>query len=176
MAVVDRITAALPTAVVFVATIPRTNNFLTDFIADRYNSDINRLLLRRSADGFRVMPVRMDDIAPDEYADRLHPNDAGYRKMSDNWFAALRQAVKRGWVVPAEGDLSDPNSGNPDNGACPDDSGTSSPASSSTSTSEDNSGQYIASTQSHIYQRGQLGPVVASTQSQSHVNRWAAFY
>ncbi|KAJ7707015.1 SGNH hydrolase-type esterase domain-containing protein [Mycena metata] len=105
MAVVDAITSTLPSAAVLVGTIPLNGDAGKEALADTFNDNIVQMLLRRAADGIRVLPVFMEALGPDDMADGLHPNDQGYAKMADAWFSGLWQAAEWGWIDPATGDL-----------------------------------------------------------------------
>ncbi|KAJ7484861.1 hypothetical protein B0H11DRAFT_1722751 [Mycena galericulata] len=111
MAVVDNITSTLPNTAVLVGTLPLNGDPTKEALCDTFNEDITQMLLRRAADGNRVMPVPMEDLGPDDMADSLHPNDQGYAKMADAWFSALWQAAEWGWIDPATGDLGTGGSG-----------------------------------------------------------------
>ncbi|KAF8180033.1 hypothetical protein K438DRAFT_1603238 [Mycena galopus ATCC 62051] len=110
MAVVDQITATLPTAAVLVGTLPLNSNAAIEVNVETFNYNITQELLRRAADGVRVYPVPMENIGPTDMADNLHPNDEGYEIMANCWFSALWQVAEWGWIEPATGTL--PTSGN----------------------------------------------------------------
>ncbi|KAJ6508146.1 hypothetical protein C8R45DRAFT_966453, partial [Mycena sanguinolenta] len=106
LAVVDQITATLPTAALLVGTLPLNGNADIEVNVETFNYNITQELLRRAADGVRVYPVPMENIGPTDMADSLHPNDEGYEIMANCWFSALWQVAEWGWIDPATGDLS----------------------------------------------------------------------
>ena len=47
--------------------------------------------------------------------DFLHPNDGGYVKMADAWYAAIKEADTKGWIVePGKAEVA-PTSTSPSN-------------------------------------------------------------
>ncbi|KAJ7494924.1 SGNH hydrolase-type esterase domain-containing protein [Mycena latifolia] len=105
MAIVDQITSTLPDTVVLVGSIPLNGNADLEPAVDAFNQAVNQAVLVRFADGARVMTVSMYDIGPEDMADGLHPNDAGYALMASRWFGGFWQAAQWGWIDPATGDL-----------------------------------------------------------------------
>ncbi len=80
---------------------------------NRQFGDVARRL--RDAEGRRLVLVDMHgDAGPgmDDLVDGTHPNDVGYRKMANIWFAGLVAASDAGWLQAPE-----PVQGVPDDGA-----------------------------------------------------------
>ncbi|KAJ7797363.1 hypothetical protein B0H13DRAFT_1934186 [Mycena leptocephala] len=74
MAVVDTITSTLPNTAVLVGTILLNGDPAKEALADTFNYNIIRMLLRRASDGARIMPVPAESLGPDDMADSLHSN------------------------------------------------------------------------------------------------------
>ncbi|KAF7359595.1 SGNH hydrolase [Mycena venus] len=98
MALVDAITAQLPTAAVLVGLLPLNGNAAVENEVETFNYNITQQVLRRFADGVRVYYVSMENIGPTDMADGLHPNDEGYQIMANCWFSALWQVAEWGWI------------------------------------------------------------------------------
>ncbi|MEU6854221.1 FG-GAP-like repeat-containing protein [Actinacidiphila alni] len=94
---VDRIHTDRPgAAVVMLGLIPTTPGLGTQVAA--YNAAARRLQDSEQAAGRHVRYVDPPALTPAEFADGLHPNDAGYRRMAQAVFPALSRAVQDGWA------------------------------------------------------------------------------
>ena len=100
---IAKIVAARPNAQVLVANLtPRTDNTtLESQIQSLYNPLIPGIVARRAALGQNVSFVDMHSaLTGADLADGLHPNQTGYDKMADTWFAAM-QACTDSFVYDA---------------------------------------------------------------------------
>jgi hypothetical protein len=69
-------------------------------ITSNYNDLLLDLANTRAASGDRVVVVDQESALnyPGDMADGLHPNDAGYAKMADVWYAKLQKLLSGSWV------------------------------------------------------------------------------
>ncbi|MEU7826744.1 RICIN domain-containing protein [Catellatospora sp. NPDC049133] len=87
----DRITAAVPSADVFVATIIPLSNSGQENAARTFNSAIPGIVQSKVNAGRRVHLVDMHSaLTTADLIDGIHPTAAGYDKMAATWYAALR--------------------------------------------------------------------------------------
>jgi lysophospholipase L1-like esterase len=90
---IDKITAAAPSADVFVATIIPLGNSGQESAARTFNAAIPGLVSSRAAAGRHVHLVDMHSaLTTGDLIDGIHPTANGYDKMAARWFSAL-QAV-----------------------------------------------------------------------------------
>lgn len=66
-------------------------------VTTQYNNSLNQMALNRIAGGDDITIVNMENALnySTDMADSLHPNDSGYAKMADVWFAALDNLLKQ---------------------------------------------------------------------------------
>jgi lysophospholipase L1-like esterase len=66
-------------------------------ITTQYNNSLNQMATNRIANGDDIIIVNMENALnySTDMADNLHPNDSGYAKMANVWFAALDNLLKR---------------------------------------------------------------------------------
>jgi len=64
-----------------------------------YNRQIPGVVAQRQSAGKHVRLVDMTAVTVADLADVLHPNDAGYRKMADAFFAGIQAALAAGWIA-----------------------------------------------------------------------------
>ena len=100
-ALIDQIFASCPNTTVLVAQVTPSGKNTTEALILTYNSAIPGVVAQRANAGMHVAVVDMYDALsfPADFADYLHPNDGGYKKMADAWFAGLQQADQLGWLV-----------------------------------------------------------------------------
>jgi lysophospholipase L1-like esterase len=99
---VDHITATVPSAEVFVATIIPLANSGQEANVRTYNATIPGMVQSKVNAGKHVHLVDMHAaLTPADLTDGIHPNAGGYDKMAATWFTALRS-------VP--GSIGDPGS------------------------------------------------------------------
>jgi lysophospholipase L1-like esterase len=88
---VDHITATVPDAEVFVATIIPLANSGQEANVRTFNATIPGLVQSKVNAGRHVHLVDMHAaLTPADLIDGIHPNAGGYDKMAASWFAALR--------------------------------------------------------------------------------------
>ncbi len=87
----DRITAAVPSADVFVATIIPLSNAGQENAARTFNAAIPGIVQSKVNAGRRVHLVDMHSaLTTTDLIDGIHPTATGYDKMATAWYAALR--------------------------------------------------------------------------------------
>jgi len=87
---IDHITATVPTAEVFVATIVPIGNAGADSNARTFNATIPGIVQSKVTAGRHVHLVDMHAaLTTADLADGVHPNAGGYDKMANAWFSAL---------------------------------------------------------------------------------------
>jgi lysophospholipase L1-like esterase len=90
-ALVDRITATVPNADVFVATIIPLAGDARESAARAYNATIPGMVQSKANAGKRVHLVDMHSaLTTADLIDGVHPTATGYDKMAATWYAALR--------------------------------------------------------------------------------------
>jgi pectate lyase/lysophospholipase L1-like esterase len=64
-------------------------------ITTQFNHDVNEMAQKRIAAGDDIVVVNMESALnyTTDMSDSVHPNDAGYAKMADVWFAALNSIL-----------------------------------------------------------------------------------
>ncbi|WP_173066475.1 ricin-type beta-trefoil lectin domain protein [Phytohabitans houttuyneae] len=89
-ALIDRITAAVPSADVFVATIIPLSNAGQESAARTYNAAIPGIVQSKVNAGKRVHLVDMHAaLTTADLIDGIHPTAGGYDKMAATWYSAL---------------------------------------------------------------------------------------
>jgi lysophospholipase L1-like esterase len=102
---IDHITATVPAAEVFVASIIPIGNANSDAAAQTFNAAIPGIVQSKVSAGKHVHFVDMHPaLTTADLADGVHPNAGGYNKMATVWFNALQS-------VP--GSIGTPGGGNP---------------------------------------------------------------
>ncbi|MEV8437995.1 ricin-type beta-trefoil lectin domain protein [Actinosynnema sp. NPDC051121] len=90
-ALVDRITATVPNADVFVATIIPLANSGQEAAARNFNATIPGMVQSKVNAGKRVRLVDMHSaLTTADLIDGVHPTATGYDKMAATWYSALR--------------------------------------------------------------------------------------
>jgi subtilisin family serine protease/lysophospholipase L1-like esterase len=90
-ALIDQILLAQPNAQIIVAKIIQTTNIDVQPRIDQYNAGIPTVV---QAKGAQVRLVDMTGTLLDaDLYDTVHPNDAGYAKMSDRWYPVLTSVL-----------------------------------------------------------------------------------
>jgi lysophospholipase L1-like esterase len=102
-ALIDRITTGAPGALLVVANLVPTRSDVLNARVRAFNDAIPGLMQARAAAGKHVVAVDMYTafVADANYkttllADTLHPNDAGYAVMAENWYAAIHPYLPTG--------------------------------------------------------------------------------
>ena len=90
-ALIDHITASVPSAEVLVATIIPLANSGQEASVRTFNAAIPGIVQSKAAAGQHVHLVDMHAaLTAADLADGVHPNAAGYDKMAATWYSALR--------------------------------------------------------------------------------------
>jgi lysophospholipase L1-like esterase len=88
---IDHITAAAPSADVFVATIIPLSSASQESAARTFNAAVPGIVQAKVNAGKRVHLVDMHAaLSPSDLIDGIHPTATGYDKMAAVWYAALR--------------------------------------------------------------------------------------
>lgn len=86
----DRVTAAAPTAQVFVSSIPPLASDELNDRADGYNAAIPRIVEAKRAKDQRVRFVDAGRaLTTADLSDGVHPNRRGYAKLAEAWYEAV---------------------------------------------------------------------------------------
>ncbi|KAL4874598.1 hypothetical protein BJY04DRAFT_224886, partial [Aspergillus karnatakaensis] len=102
--IIENVQRECPDAVVLVAKIIFSTDEGMQARTEVYNRGIGEMVALRQEGGQKVMVVDMSGVlGVGDLADKKHPNDSGYAKMANAWFAGIVEAVEKGWVgVPEE--------------------------------------------------------------------------
>ncbi|KAL2074178.1 hypothetical protein VTL71DRAFT_7956 [Oculimacula yallundae] len=100
-ALIDMLTTACPDAVILVAQLTPATNAAVEARVEQFNPSIPGLVAARERSGRKIAVVNMTRfVTTADLKDDIHPNDAGYSKMSDAWFEGVQQASLKGWFTP----------------------------------------------------------------------------
>jgi lysophospholipase L1-like esterase len=99
-ALIDKIHTACPDATILVAQIINAASAATESRIKTFNAAIPDLVANRTQAGQHIAVVDMQSIGTADLVDGLHPTDAGYSKMGDIWFQAIKDAASKGWICP----------------------------------------------------------------------------
>ncbi|KAL9059935.1 MAG: hypothetical protein Q9206_001254 [Seirophora lacunosa] len=103
-ALVDQlISYAAKDTVILVAQIIKAANAKTQSLIEKYNDAIPGVVARRAGNNHVAVVNFRDALSDSDYADGLHPNDVGYKKMGEIWFKAIQTAADKGWIKVPEG-------------------------------------------------------------------------
>jgi lysophospholipase L1-like esterase len=95
---IDQILAADPGVTILVAQLVCNGDATIQSRINAYNSQIPGIVQARVNAGKHVYTVSMSSLNTGDLSGTLHPNDSGYQKMANNWYAAIQQVVANGWV------------------------------------------------------------------------------
>jgi len=79
-------------------------------IFSNFNRNLQTLVNQRIANGDDIVMVDMENDAgirysSDDFQDRIHPNNSGYKKMANVWFKAIENIIKNdsdfAYLIPA---------------------------------------------------------------------------
>ncbi|KAI0095577.1 SGNH hydrolase-type esterase domain-containing protein [Nemania sp. FL0031] len=95
-----------PNAAVFVCQIIPSTTTATQARIDVFNDAIPSLVSKYITAGKNVTMVSMNTaLTTADLKDNLHPNDGGYVKMADAYYAAIQEADAKGWILaPGQGE------------------------------------------------------------------------
>ncbi|MFF2195023.1 FG-GAP-like repeat-containing protein [Streptomyces sp. NPDC058157] len=96
-ALVDRVFADKPGVTVLVQGLIPTTDGLQGLVKD-YNAAVKGLEPGKQAAGNKFRYIEPPALTSWEMADRLHPNDQGYARMSQAFNGALNKAFNDGWI------------------------------------------------------------------------------
>jgi lysophospholipase L1-like esterase len=98
-ALLDLVTATVPTAQVYVATITPLAGRLNDARARAYNATIPGIVSAKAAAGRHVHLVDMHSaLSKDDLSrDGIHPTNGGYAKIAARWYSALTGRPMTSW-------------------------------------------------------------------------------
>ncbi|MGC9665372.1 cellulose binding domain-containing protein [Planosporangium sp. 12N6] len=107
---IDHITAAVPTAEVFVATIIPLSNAGQESAARTFNAAVPGIVQSKASAGRHVHLVDMHSaLTTADLIDGIHPTAGGYDKMAATWYTALRSVP--GSIGTPGGPSSSPSGG-----------------------------------------------------------------
>ncbi|KAL8671930.1 MAG: hypothetical protein Q9168_003586 [Polycauliona sp. 1 TL-2023] len=90
-------------SVILVAQIIEIRGDRTKSLVQKYNEAIPGVVNKRSTKHKIAVVDFRNRLQSSDYADDLHPNDSGYRKMADIWFKAIQDAASKGWIKAPQG-------------------------------------------------------------------------
>ncbi|RPK67252.1 GDSL-like Lipase/Acylhydrolase [Streptomyces sp. ADI96-02] len=97
-ALIDQIHAASPdTAVVVASLVPAAEPAVQSRVT-AYNRAIPGIIADRAARGYRITQVSMDSLTTADLNDSLHPNNAGYQKMTESFLGGIATLSRNGWI------------------------------------------------------------------------------
>ncbi|WP_406465970.1 ricin-type beta-trefoil lectin domain protein [Streptomyces sp. NBC_00111] len=97
-ALIDQVTTTAPDATVLVASLTVSTNSTIEANRGAFNQRIPGMVQTKQAAGKHVRHVDMGGLTTGDLADGLHPNDAGYRKMSAAFRDGIAAAEAAGWI------------------------------------------------------------------------------
>lgn len=97
---VDYIATSHPDSVLLLATIIPLPSGQSQ--VNQFNANVTQLAANRASAGKKVVLASMSAVLASDLADGVHPNDAGYVKMANAWYAAFVQAAQKGWIKPPQ--------------------------------------------------------------------------
>ncbi|MFE6973087.1 phosphatidylinositol-specific phospholipase C domain-containing protein [Streptomyces sp. NPDC057682] len=95
---IDQIHTASPdTAVVVASLVPATDPVVQARV-DAYNAAIPGIVSDRAQRGYRIARVSMGALTTADLNDNLHPNNAGYTKMTNAFLHGITAVAGAGWI------------------------------------------------------------------------------
>ncbi|KAI0966099.1 SGNH hydrolase-type esterase domain-containing protein [Xylaria arbuscula] len=112
---IDKIYEHSPNAAVFVCQIIPSKTASIQARIDDFNTAIPSLVDKYRNNGKSVTLVSMNNaLTTSDLYDFLHPNDGGYEKMANAWYAAIEEADEKGWIVEPGTAENPPTDANPE--------------------------------------------------------------
>jgi lysophospholipase L1-like esterase len=104
-ALVDQIVKGAPSAVLLLATLPPqtfsgkySKYSKSSYPVEAFNKQIPGIAKAAADKGGKVLAVDMGALTASDLDDGVHPNDAGFAKMSTAFFAGIESAASKGWI------------------------------------------------------------------------------
>jgi lysophospholipase L1-like esterase len=108
-ALIDQILSRKPGVAIVVSSIPRWSDSVQNAKVIAYNAAIPGIVSERQALGHRVLYVdSYEALMLSDLQDGVHPNETGYAKMAEVWYAALRPLLLSTPVTPPQVQLTNP--------------------------------------------------------------------
>ncbi|KAK2000965.1 GDSL-like Lipase/Acylhydrolase [Colletotrichum falcatum] len=101
LALLEFLWSASPRATAVLSTLLPNGNNATEACVLRVNEQYRALVAQQQALSKKIALADMHtDKGPlaSDLVDGTHPDDAGYVKMADIWFASIKDAASRGWL------------------------------------------------------------------------------
>ncbi|KAH8831576.1 SGNH hydrolase-type esterase domain-containing protein [Flagelloscypha sp. PMI_526] len=95
-ALVDQLFTSFPSATIIVSGIIPLSFTGGQYVAP-YNSGAKTLIDQKTAAGKKVLWIN-STLTTSDLGDGVHPNNAGYVKMGNDWLAGVNNVIARGWV------------------------------------------------------------------------------
>ncbi|KAL8819440.1 MAG: hypothetical protein Q9223_002123 [Gallowayella weberi] len=92
-----------PDSLILVAQIIGASNGQTNSLIQKYNEAVPAVVAKRATNHKVAVVDFLNALQASDYADGLHPNDSGYKKMGEIWFKAIQDAAGKGWIKPPKG-------------------------------------------------------------------------
>lgn len=96
---IDDIYAWSPGVAIVVGTLPPSRDDTIQNRIDAYNASVWTMLGGRIADGDHLVRVDLSAVTETDLDDVVHPDDAGYVKIADAFYAGIRTALVNDWVT-----------------------------------------------------------------------------
>ena len=99
-ALIDQIFADDPGVTLLVAQLIPNRVAEVQARINDYNNQIPGIVQARANAGKHIYLVSMNTLSTaSDFADNLHPNDSGYQKMANVWYAGIQQVIAKGWIT-----------------------------------------------------------------------------
>jgi lysophospholipase L1-like esterase len=96
---VDSLIQDCPDAAILVSEVMLNTHADVQAKINTFNQALNSLVNQKQSAGDHVAVVPMGDLLTSgDLSDYKHPNDSGYRKIANAWFAAMDTANTQGWI------------------------------------------------------------------------------
>lgn len=96
---IDRIFEAVPDVTLVVATLVPAQDPALNARIEMYNQSVRDLVQTRRSQGEKIVLADMSAVTPQDLADNLHPNNAGYERMARVFDTATKKALSLGWLA-----------------------------------------------------------------------------
>ncbi|WP_437112885.1 ricin-type beta-trefoil lectin domain protein [Streptomyces longwoodensis] len=99
-ALIDQIVRDAPDATVLVGTVIVSTSSTEEQSRPAFNQKVAQIVQSKAAAGKHVRLVDMSALTAADLSDALHPNDNGFSKMADAFYAGVQAADAAGWIAP----------------------------------------------------------------------------